>query len=58
MEQSPWKANNTSASQEIPRILCNPKFHYSVHNSPPLVSILSQLSLVQALWTEFFKDTF
>ena len=43
MVQSPsWEANWFAASQEIPRISRNPKFHYRTHKRPPPVSILGQ----------------
>jgi len=29
------EANRFSTSQEIPRILCNPKFHYPIRKWPP-----------------------
>ena len=42
--------------KEIPRILRDPKFHYSANNSPPLVSVLGQISPIRALLSDLFYD--
>jgi hypothetical protein len=56
MEQSPsWEANRFAASQEIPRILWNPKVYHRIHKCPPPAFILSQLSPVHTPTSCFLK---
>jgi hypothetical protein len=56
MEQSPsWEANRFVASQEIPRVLLNPKVHYRIHNFPPPIPILNQSNPVHTSTSHFLK---
>jgi len=59
MQQSPsWEANRFWASQEIPRILWNPKAHYLVYKSPAPVPFLSQINPVHVRPSHFLKIHF
>jgi hypothetical protein len=59
MEQSPpWKAKRFSATQEIPRILWNPKVRYCIHKCPRPLPIPCQTNPFHAPQSHFLKKYF
>jgi hypothetical protein len=48
-DQSPWEANRNSMKKPPPSPLCSSKIHHRVHNSPPLISILSHMEPIHTL---------
>ena len=56
MQQSPsWEANRFSASQEITRLLLNPKVHYRTHERQLPVPVFNQIDPVRAPTANFMK---
>ena len=56
MEQShSWEANQFSASQDTPPILCSPKVHYRIHKCQPPVPILNPIDPAHTPTYHFLK---
>jgi hypothetical protein len=59
MEQSTsWKADSSSAKQEMPHMLQNLEVQYHIHKSLPPVPILHQINLVHASPSNILKISF
>ena len=48
-QSASWRANSSSASQELLRVVWHPNVHCRVHNSPAHIHILSQTNAVRAV---------
>ena len=57
-QSSSWEANSSSANQEIPHILLNPKVHYHIHKYLPPLPILSLINPIHACPTQFLNMHF
>jgi len=59
MEQSPsWEANRSSASQEIPGVLWNPKVYYRIDKHSSHIPFLTHISPVHAFTFHWLKIHF
>jgi hypothetical protein len=58
MELTTSLAANRPATRRIPKILWNPKVHYSINKSPPLVFIMGHMKPVHITPSDFSKIHF
>ena len=56
MKQGPFSEAVSFSAGQIPHILWNPKFHYLIHRSPPLVPALSQINPGHAPTSQFLLN--
>jgi hypothetical protein len=49
MELCPCQATTRPSTQELPNIIQNQKFHYRIHNIPPLITILNQINTLHTI---------
>jgi hypothetical protein len=57
-QKTSWDTDSRSASQDILRLLRNPKIHYRVHKISPMNTILHQLDPAPTFRPYFFQDAF
>jgi hypothetical protein len=56
MDPSPfWEVSSYSATEKLPSMLWNQKFHHHVHETSSSVPNLSPMNLVQTTWSYFSK---